>query len=240
MTLATSSSVLSALNKDRLFYTAMAVAMAATVFVGFGPTFFLKVFSASPPLSPLLHIHGAAFAAWYAIFFTQARLAANGRPDLHRSLGLAGFCLAPLMVGLGVAAAVVAIRTHHTPPGLDPRSFLVLPFFGIAVFAVLCGAGFLARRRRETHKRLMLLASIAMLDAPIARIPGVFAVGGPLASFGLQDLFVVACIAYDFSARRRVHPAYLVGGLFILAMQPLRIIVSQTPWWLAFGDWLKG
>jgi hypothetical protein len=79
-----------------------------------------------------------------------------------------------------------------------------------------------------------------MLDAAIARIPGVFAFGGPLASFGLQDLFVIACIVYDFASRRRIHPAYLVGGLFILAMQPLRLIVSQTPWWLAFGDWLKG
>lgn len=240
MTLARSSAALSTIGKDSVFYTSMAAAMAVTVFVGFAPTFFLKLFTASPPLSPLLHVHGAAFAAWYALFFTQTRLIATDRPDLHRRLGLAGFGLAIAMVVLGVAAAVMAIRNNHTPPGLDPRSFLVLPFFGITVFAVLTAAGFVMRKRRETHKRLMLLASIAMLDAAIARIPGVFAVGGPLASFGLQDLFVIACIAYDFSTRRRVHPAYLFGGLFILAMQPLRIIVSQQPWWLAFGDWLKG
>ncbi len=227
-------------SKDRAFYTAMAVAMAATVFIGFGPTFFFKLFSDSPPLPPLLHVHGAAFAAWYALFFTQATLISNGRPDLHRKLGYAGVGLVLVMVVLGVMAATHAIRTNHTPPGLDPRSFLVLPFFGIGVFAILAGAGVLTRKRPETHKRLMLLASIAMLDAAIARIPGVFAVGGPLASFGLQDLFVIACIGYDFASRRRVHPAYLFGGLFILAMQPMRIVVSTTPWWLAFGDWLKG
>jgi hypothetical protein len=239
MTLARSSAALSTIGKDSVFYTSMAAAMAVTVFVGFAPTFFLKLFTASPPLSPLLHVHGAAFATWYALFFAQTRFIVTDRPDLHRRLGLAGFGLAIAMVVLGVAAAVMAIRNNHTPPGLDPRSFLVLPFFGITVFAVLTAAGFVMRKR-ETHKRLMLLASIAMLDAAIARIPGVFAVGGPLASFGLQDLFVIACIAYDFSTRRRVHPAYLFGGLFILAMQPLRIIVSQQPWWLAFGDWLKG
>jgi hypothetical protein len=240
MTLATSSTALSTSGKDRIFYISMAAAMAVTVFVGFAPTFFLKIFSNSPPLSPLLHFHGAAFASWYVIFLTQATLIANGRPDIHRRLGLAGFCLAVAMVFLGVAAAVMAIRNNHTPPGLDPRSFLVLPFFGITVFAILTGAAFFARKRPETHKRLMLLASIAMLDAAIARIPGVFAFGGPLASFGLQDLFIIACIIYDFASRRRIHPAYLFGGLFILAMQPLRIVVSQTPWWLAFGDWLKG
>ena len=53
-------------------------------------------------------------------------------------------------------------------------------------------------------------------------------------------VFVIACIGYDFFSRHRIHPAYLVGGLFILAMQPMRIVVSTTPWWLAFGDWLKG
>jgi predicted membrane protein len=240
MTATTFSSALSTANRDKFFYPAMAVAMAATVFVGFAPTFFLRTLSDSPPLPPLLHLHGAAFAAWYVILILQATLITRDRPDLHKKLGLAGFGLAAVMVVLGVMAAVHAIRTNHTPPGLDPRSFLVLPFFGVTVFAILAGAGFLLRKRRETHKRLMMLASIAMLDAAIARIPGVFAFGGPLASFGLQDLFVVACIGYDFATRRRVHPAYLVGGLFILAMQPLRIVVSTTPWWLAFGDWLKG
>jgi hypothetical protein len=37
-----------------------------------------------------------------------------------------------------------------------------------------------------------------------------------------------------------VHPVYVWGGLVILVSQPLRLIVSQTPLWLAFGDWLKG
>jgi hypothetical protein len=227
-------------NKDNIFYTSMAVVMIATVFLGFAPTFFLKTFTGSEPLPPLLHVHGAIFTAWYVLFFTQSVLISRGRPEWHHRLGLAGFGLALAMVALGVAAAVHAIRSHHTPPGLDPRSFLVLPFFGITVFAILAGAGFFLRKRRETHKRLMLLASIAMLDAAIARIPGVMSTGGPLAAFGLQDFFLITCIVYDFTARRRIHPAYLFGGMFILAMQPLRIVVSQTAWWLAFGDWLQG
>lgn len=226
-------------ESDRLFYMGMSLAMALTVFAGFAPTFFLKLFSDSPPLSPLLHMHGLAFTSWYALFFTQTVLIANQRPDIHRKLGIAGGALAAVMVILGVAAAVHAIRSNHTPPGLDPRSFLVLPFFGISVFAILVSVGISFRRRQETHKRLMLLASIAMLDAAIARLPGVFAFG-PLAAFGIQDLFVITGIAYDFASRRRVHPAYLWGGLFILLAQPLRILVSSTPWWLAFGDWIKG
>ncbi len=227
-------------SKSSFFYRGMALAMMLTVFAGFAPSFFLKNFFGAASLSPLLHAHGLAFSAWYVLFFTQAQLAGRGDVALHQKLGVAGASLAAAMVGLGVAAAVLAIRTNHTPPGLDPRSFLVLPFFGITIFAGFVAAAVRLRARPETHKRLMLLASIAMLDAPIARLPGVFAFGGPLASFGLQDLFVLAAVVHDYRARGRVHPAYLWGGLVILLAQPLRIIVAGTPWWLAFGDWVKG
>lgn len=224
---------------DRRFYTGMAIAMAVTVFAGFAPTYFLKNHFGTPPLSPLLHAHGLAFTGWLVLFFTQTVLIATRRTAVHRKLGIAGAILAVIMVILGVSAAIMSIRTNHTPPGLDPRSFLVLPFFDIAVFATLVAAGIALRARPETHKRLMLLATIAMLDAAIARMPGMLALG-PLAFFGLQDLFVVAAVAYDVVSRRRVNAAYVWGGLLILLSQPIRLSVSQTPLWLAFGDWLKG
>jgi hypothetical protein len=118
-------------------------------------------------------------------------------------------------------------------------SFLALPFFAVTLFAGFVTAGISLRARAQTHKRLMLLATIAILDAAFARLPGVLALGVP-AAFALQDLFLVACALYDFATRRRVHPVYRWGGLVILVSQPLRLVVSQTPLWLAFGDWVKG
>jgi len=58
--------------------------------------------------------------------------------------------------------------------------------------------------------------------------------------FGFQNLLVVAAVAYDVVSRRRVNPAYVWGGLLIVLSQPIRLFVSQTPLWLAFGDWIKG
>ncbi len=226
-------------DSDRRFYTGMAVAMLVAVFAGFAPTFYLKSWFAAPPLSGLVFTHGLAFSAWIALFLVQVVLIADKRPDLHRKLGIVGGCLAAGMVILGIAAATWSIRAAHTPPGIDPRSFLALPFFGITMFASFAALGIALRRQTQTHKRLMLLATIAMLDAAIARLPGVLALGIPVA-FGLQDLFLVACALYDFATRRRVHPVYVWGGLAILLSQPLRLVVSQTPLWLAFGDWLKG
>jgi hypothetical protein len=224
---------------DRRFYTGMAVAMFVTVFAGFAPTFYLKSFFPAPPLNPLVFTHGLAFSAWIALFLVQTVLIAGKRPDLHRKLGVVGAGLAAGMVILGVAAATWSTRAGHTPPGIDPRSFLALPFFGITMFASLAALGIVLRRQPQAHKRLMLLATIAMLDAAIARLPGVLALGIPVA-YVLQDLFLVACALYDLATRRRVHPVYVWGGLAILVSEPLRLLVSQTPLWLAFGDWLKG
>src|SRR5262249_10181385 len=107
----------------------------------------------------------------------------------------------------------------------------------IAVFAVLVGAGLLNRRRSPTHKRLMLVATIAILPAAIARIPLDF-IDGPLAFFGLADLLLVLCVAYDTIAHRRLHPAYLWGGLLLILSHPLRLRLGATAAWHSFAQWL--
>jgi len=65
------------------------------------------------------------------------------------------------------------------------------------VFAILIGAGFYFRRRPDVHKRLMLLATISILSAALARLPFAFLQAGPIAFFGLTDTFVLACVVYD-------------------------------------------
>jgi hypothetical protein len=92
------------------------------------------------------------------------------------------------------------------------------------VFAALARTGLHYRRRPDVHKRLMTLATIALLAAPIARLPLPF-VRGPLANFGLADLFIVACLVCDLVTRGRIHHATLLGGLAVVASQPLRLMV---------------
>ena len=91
-------------------------------------------------------------------------------------------------------------------------------------------------RDPQGHKRWMLLATIGLLTAAIARWPGVFQLG-PLAFFGLTDLFIVALGIWDLRSRGRLHPVTLWGGLAIIVSQPLRLMVSGTEPWLAFARW---
>ncbi len=228
---------------ERRFYTGMALALVVVVLAGFARSFFLRpLFPDHPaPREPFFALHGVVFTAWMALLLTQARLVAAGRVDLHRRLGAAGAGLAVLMAIVGVVGAVVAARRPEGFIGVPvpPLQFLAVPLFDVALFAVLVALAILRRRDAQSHKRLMLLATIGLVTAAIARLPGVLA-WGPPAFFGLTDLFIVAIAIRDVRTRGRLHPATLWGGLALIASQPLRLVVSGTDAWLAFARWITG
>jgi len=193
----------------RRFYVGIAIAFAVTVLVGFGPTFYLKPIFGAPPLTALTAVHGILFSSWIALFILQATLVARRRPDLHRQIGSSGVVLAVCMVIIGLLTAMSAAGRGISPPGAPPPlSFFAIPFFAIVSFAVLFGAAIILRGKPEAHKRLMVLATIAMLGAAIARLP-FGAASIPPVFFALSDLFIVAGVVYDWRTRKRVHPAYL-------------------------------
>jgi hypothetical protein len=230
--------------RDRRFFTGMALAILLAVFVGFAPSFYLKVIfgapgvSGAPILSPLMHVHGFVFTCWILVFLVQTRLIAGRRLAVHRRLGYAAAGLAVAMIVLGVMAAVDAGRRGAAPPGgPPPLAFMIVPFTDMVIFTILVGSGMWFRHRGDIHKRLMLVSTIALITAPIARWPGVLA-GGPLLFFALTDLFVVVAMVYDRMTRGRVHPAYWWGGGGLLGSQAGRLALSGTSAWLAFATWL--
>ncbi len=115
--------------------------------------------------------------------------------------------------------------------------FLSIPLGDLTVFALLVTGGIAMRKRGATHKRLMLLAAIALLPPAIARLPQI-AAAGPLAFFGLTDLFVVATLLYDRLVRGRVHPASWSGAAVLILSQPASLIIASTGAWMAFATWL--
>ena len=223
---------------ERVFFTSMAAAMAITVFAGFARTYYLKPLFGTPQLTPLLHLHGIVFTSWILLFITQTTLVAGNRTRVHRRLGIVGAVIATLMVIIGTGTAIYRAASGPTQlTGPDPLVFLVVPLGDMLLFSTLVVAGFYFRRRPDVHKRMMLFATVAILPAAVARLPGVVQYG-PLAFFGLADLFIVACLAYDLVVRRRVHRATVLGGLLIIVSQPLRLMIGGTGAWLTFATWL--
>jgi hypothetical protein len=217
----------------------MSIAAVVTVFAGFAPTYYLRPRFTSTPLMPLLHLHGVVFTSWIALFLIQTTLVAAQRTDIHRRLGIAGGVIATLMVVVGVSTAIIRASQGAAPPGgPSPLVFLVVPLGDMLVFMVLVGAGFYYRRRSDVHKRLMLLATISILTAAIARLPFAILQAGPPAFFALTDIFIVACLIYDLVTLKRIHRATALAGLLIVTSQPLRLIIGGTQAWLSFANWL--
>jgi len=226
-------------RRERWFYISMAIAAVITVFAGFSRTYYLRPYFITAPLMPLLHLHGLVFTSWLALFLIQTTLVAAHRTDIHRRLGILGGVIAGLMILIGPSTAVIRASQGATPvPGISPLSFLVVPLGDMFVFAILVGAGFYYRRRAAVHKRLMLLATISILAAAIARLPFAIMQAGPPAFFGITDVFVVACLLYDLITLKRIHRATALAALLIVASQPLRLMLGGTHAWLAFAGWL--
>src|SRR6266511_2189566 len=224
-------------RRERTFYIGMSVAVVITVFAGFSRTYYLRPYFNSAPLMPLLHLHGLVFSSWLLLFVTQTTLVAAHRTDIHRRLGILGGRSVIQKKMIGVSTAVIRASQGATPPDISPLSFLVIPLGDMFVFASLIGVGFYFRRRPDVHKRLMMLATISILAAAIARLPLAIMQAGPPAFFGLTDAFIVACVAYDLVTLKRIHRATAFAGLFIVASQPLRLMLGGTHAWLTFATW---
>jgi len=226
-------------SRERVFFTGMSIAFLIIVFAGFARTFFLRPYYQTQPLIPLLIFHGVIFSTWIALFLTQTTLIATKRPRTHMRLGIAGAVLATLMIVIGVGTAIVRAKGPSPIPGVNSLTFLTIPLGDMLIFGILVGAAFYFRRKPDTHKRLMLLATIAILPAAVARLPFTFVEqGGPLVFFGLADLFIIPCLIYDLVTRGRPHRATVLGGALIVISHPLRLVIGGTNAWLAFATWI--
>jgi len=222
----------------RLFYVSGAALALLIMLWGFAKTYYLKVVFGTPEIRPLVQVHGFIMTLWFTLFLVQCWLVASKRVKLHMRLGIFGGLLAATLVGVGTATAISGARLGHSP-GPPPLVFLVVPLGDLLIFSVLVGLGLYLRANREAHRRLMLLATLSILTAAIARIP-VAAIhdGGILMYFGLKDLVIVTFVAYDTWKSRRLHPAFGWGALLIIVSGPLRLMLGGTHLWMQFAQWV--
>jgi hypothetical protein len=236
------------LLSERRFFTGMAVAMAATAFVGFAPTYYLAGWNSAPTpaLTPSVHLHGAACTAWVLLLVVQTGLIAAGRPDIHRLTGIAGIGIGAVILFSGIYVAIHSVRRVHTDANAgslaDPYVFLVFPFAAVSIFAFFAILGVANRHSPDTHKRLMLLATMSLLGPALARIVTrtLPAVPGAIGALVLINIFLAALVAYDLAARGRLHPVTLWGGGFLLVSEPLRVALGFSAPWQAFARMLMG
>lgn len=223
---------------DNYFFMGMGLLMAATVFVGFAPTYYLAGTFRAPLPSLIIHVHGAVFTGWILLFITQTSLVSAGRVDIHRRLGVVAFFWACLMVVVGVLAATDSL-VRADRPGRDPLFFYIIPLTDMLVFAPLIFFAYRARRDSATHKRLILLATIDLLIAAIARWPLAFVHRNALHAGMVSCLFLLLLVAYDLWSTHKVHRATLWASALMLFVYAVRIPIGKTQAWHSFAGWVQ-
>jgi FtsH-binding integral membrane protein len=223
---------------DHLFFSAMALLMLVTVFAGFAPTYYLAGLWHAPLPSRVIHVHGAVFSCWILLLVAQVSLVSARRVDIHRRLGLAGFLLACLMVIVGVLAAVDSL-VRDSVPGRDAKAFFIVPITVVLLFATLVFFAYRHRSDSSAHKRLILIATIAILGAPIARLPIAMIHRKPDVAHYFSDLFFIPLIAYDLWSTRKLHRATIWGAALVIIVHRLIGPIAHTAIWHGFAGWVQ-
>ncbi len=239
------------LTAERRFFAAMSVVFLGAVVLGFGRTFFFKPwFPEARELAPpenFFFFHGLVAAAWFVLLIVQATLVSTGNVRRHRQLGQYGVGLAVIVVVLGLVGALLAAGRPSGFMGVPvpPLQFLVVPLASITLFAAFVALAIARRSDPQSHKRYMLLASISMIEAAVARWPlAAMVMPSPIPGLGMWELvtclFLVPIIAWDLARRGRLHAVTLWGGLALIAVMLLRFPLASTDAWQGFARWAVG
>jgi len=225
------------LAAERRFYLAAALGIVVVVLAGFSID--LDLLRDMSGLSALVRIHGLVMFGWIALFVTQTVLVARQRVAWHRRLGMFGAALAGVIVVADTATVVTAVRLggKHLPPGIAVPLFVAFSFFDLLAFAILVSGAVVLRGRSAWHKRLMLLATILVLDAALARFISAYT-SWQLDSSLARDALILLCVAVDTWRCRRLHPAFVAGGLLVFVTDPFAQWVAALPVWARLCAWL--
>lgn len=224
---------------DRSFFLAYVGLIWLGILVGFVPDMIRHVQLHKAPYPLAVHLHAAAMVGWLVLLTTQVLLIRAGRADIHRRLGVAGVALAVAVVALSPIAAIVTDRNRMLGPNPEP-AFVAPQLLDIIAFAGAVSAAIALRAKAAAHKRLILLATLCLVDAGFSRIwgrRGVYAeLGGGFWAFMASvyagnAVLILGIGLYDLITRRRLHPAYVGGSAWVVGLLSLGGLLYVSPWW---------
>lgn len=178
---------------DRFFYSGAATILLVLMLLGFQQYYLYgKGYpnrDIAPPMQTPVLLHAIAMTGWVVLFLAQSLLIAGGSRRVHMALGRVGAVLAAGVVILGMWVAIRGAAL--VPPearlwGLAPKPFNLAGVVVVAAFGLFVALGVYHRRRPDIHRPMMLMGTLLVLSAAVARI-------GPLSALyegtALQTLF---------------------------------------------------
>jgi hypothetical protein len=187
-------------------------------------------------------VHAVVFTLWLLTLAVQTGLVTAKKIQIHRKLGLWGFSLAALMVVVGLMAGTSSLRRNFAPlgSGLDPKVFYIVPVSDILLFGVLVGWAYVARRRPVEHKRLIMFATLLILDAAVGRFPYTIAPMGPTTQNLILLGLMLPILVYDLATLKKLNRVTIIIFLLVAVLLFTRIPLGMTSPWLKFATFMHG
>lgn len=216
--------------RPEVFWQRMAIGLALFIVFGF-LQFALRGF-VDPVAAPFwVHLHGVLMLAWLGLLIVQPTLVSQGNFARHRQFGRIGGLLALFITCLGIFTGVASLMLNRFPPFFSPPYFLALTVTESLVFGVMVAWAIRRRRATDWHRRLMIGATIIILEPALGRLLPI-PLMGPWAepAVALCQLVVVAIIAsYDQRSRGAVHPATWAVAAIVIATRVSISLLSMAP-----------
>lgn len=237
---------------DRWIFVGTALLIIAVVLIGFIPSSLSLLERVANqergPIPLVLHLHAIFMGSWLMLLLIQAWLMATHRADLHMKLGRVAVLLVPAMVVTGLFLVPASMQEIHArldgaPPEAEAflSGFLLPLLNNIMLMQIVAGLlfpllVFLAlhyrRRRPQTHKRLMVMATAVPLAAAtdrIAFLPSTLP-DNPMTMFIYPLLVLIPLLIWDLKNGGGLDRAW---GIFI----GLTIVTRGLVWMLWGSDW---
>ena len=230
-----------AYQQDQRFFRVMAISIAAFILFGFAQ-FALRGLANYQTAPIWVHLHGVAFVGWLALLVTQNLLAEKGSLALHRRLGWLGVGLAIAMVAIGLFATVKAVELHRVPPFFTNGYFLALGPVDVLTFALLVTAAIARRRNTQSHRRLMIAATVVLMEPALGRLLPMPFIGiwGPIGERAIQLAVLGIGMRHDLRLRAEIHPAWYWGAASVLLAQLSISALAACPAFVAYAEHLAG
>ena len=174
------------------------------------------------------------------LLLVQTGLISAKRVGWHRTLGIAGFLLACVMVVVAMlTAADLAFRLKAVPNSEPILGFLVVPFVDAFDFAVLAGFAYALRKNSEAHKRLIIIATAGICGAAFFRWHVAILFHDGYAAYAASYVFLLLLATYDLWSTHKINRATMWGSAFLVFMEQISRFIGPGAPWHAFAYWVQ-
>ena len=198
----------------------------------------------SPPSPTIVHVHAVVFTTWMLILTSQVTLVLSDRVAWHRKLGWFAAGWACLMAVMGPWAAMAAQVVDLHGPNYDPP-FLAVNIVDLSGFLVLLAWGISLRKNPAAHRRMMMLATVALADPGFARFTEYVMPVEPQSvipwffyMFYGNVLLIVLMLAWDWWRGRLIRSFVLGSTALLTAMFVASFLYLWGPWKALTTGWV--